>query len=188
MFCYGYAGAGNNKSRSRRNVESFRRARSGSRGIDEKLVMAAHWNRAIPHGLGHAREFLDCFAFDGQDSQCRGQLGVRGGWIKQRVEKIRRFRSRKIFSAHQTQCRLTKFKISDVACPSCDLIHSRWRREQPNRSRRLPLIPLRIHFSRSHGDFICFAIASAFAIARALFTVSSYSRRGFESATIPAPA
>src|SRR4029077_569799 len=38
-----------------------------------------------------------------------------------------------------------------------------------------------------HDDFICVAIESAFAIARALLTVSSYSECGLESATMPAP-
>src|SRR5437660_4077091 len=48
-------------------------------------------------------------------------------------------------------------------------------------------ILLGIHFAewaRSSGA----AIARAFDIARALLTVSSYSKRGLESATMPAPA
>ena len=160
MFCDGHASAGDDKSCRCRHIESLRAARAGSSGIDETRVTRAQLNGAITHGLGHSREFLDRFPFGGQERQSRRHLRVRGRRAKQLIQKIRRLAARKVFSAHQTGNQSTQLDIADFA------------------DRAL----------RVHAVFIWLAIASAFIIARALLTVSSYSRCGSESATMPAPA
>jgi len=53
---------------------------------------------------------------------------------------------------------------------------------------KIAIAGLTYHRPQIHRVPIWLVIASAFIIARALFTVSSYSRCGSESATMPAPA
>src|SRR5215472_3977872 len=116
--------------------------------------------RTFAHRFSHACELFDSFAFGRQSDQRRRYLRICGKWINQRVEKIRRFSARQIFSAHKSYRHLAKIEIAGFIY------------------RRLQV----------HRIFISLAIASAFIIARALITVSSYSRCGSESETMPAPA
>ena len=90
----------------------------------------------------------------------RQHLRICCSGVEQRVQKIRRFAARKIFSAHEARSHLAKLDIANFT-------H---------------------HALQVHVLLIWLAIASAFVIARALLTVSSYSRCEFESATMPAPA
>src|SRR5262249_37397627 len=115
---------------------------------------------AFAHCFGDARKLLDRFAFGRQSAERRCYLRVCGNWIKQGIEKIRSFGPRKMFSACETHRRLAKIEIAGCT----------------------------YHRLQVHRAFIWLAIASAFIIARALITVSSYSRCGSESETIPAPA
>src|SRR6266496_4264682 len=190
MFRNRQTGAGDDKGCRRRDVKSFRCARAGSCSVDETLVMAPHRNGAISHGLRHASQLFDRFTFNRQNSKCRRHLRVGGARIEQRPEKLPGVSTAEILAAHETQCHLTEFEIADVNCLTLEFIRSRWRWQQPTGSRDAILIFLGIHLSnRGIADHpICVAIARAFAIARALLTVSSYSKCGSESATIPAPA
>src|SRR6266581_4029045 len=190
MFRDGQTGAGDDESCRRRDVESFRCARAGSCGVDETLVVAPHWNGTISHGCRHAGQLFDRFTFHGQYSKGRGHLRVGGGRIEQRPKKLLGFSTAEILAAHETQCHLAQFEIADVNCLTLEFIWLRWRWQQPCGSNDAILIFLGIHLrNRSIADHpIWVAIARAFAIARALFTVSSYSKCGSESATIPAPA
>ena len=116
--------------------------------------------RTSSHRFGHSCEFVDCFAFSRQSDECRCYLCVGGSSIKQCIEKIRGFSARQIFSAHKSHRHLAKIDIAGF-------------------------IYYRLQV---HRIFISLAIASAFIMACALMTVSSYSCCGSESATIPAPA
>src|SRR5437879_11803161 len=119
-----------------------------------------HGGCAFAHRFSHARKLLHSFAFGRQSDERRCYLRVCGNRIKQCFEKIRRFSPRKIFSAHKTHRSLAKIEITGFT-------H---------------------HRLQVHRVLIWLAIATAFIIARALITVSSYSRRGSESETMPAPA
>ena len=87
-------------------------------------------------------------------------MRVRDGGTKQALKELCGFRTAEVVAAHETRGYLAKLDIADFA------------------DHALPI----------HTVFIWLAIASAFIIAPALLTVSSYSRCGSESATIPAPA
>src|SRR6266513_249151 len=190
MFRDRQTGAGDDKSCCGRDVESFRRARASSGGVDETLMMAPDRNGAISNGLRHAGQLFDRFTFDGQNSKRRRHLRVGGGRIEQRTKKLPGFSTAEILAAHQAQRHLTQFEIADVNRLALEFVCSRWRWQQPTWPCDIIVIFRGIHlWNRSIADHpICVAIARAFAIARALLTVSSYSKCGFESATIPAPA
>src|ERR1043165_5790639 len=160
VFCYRHTRAGDHEGGRCGDIESFRSARSGSGGVYEIGVTRTQWSSATAHRLGHSRELLDCFTFGGEHSQSAGDLRICGRRIEQRVEKICGFAAGEIFTAHQTHCHFANLEIAGF---SFDVL-------------------------RVHETVIWVAIASAFIIARALLSVSSYSRSGSESATIPAPA
>src|SRR5256885_1243609 len=141
-------------------TEQIEAVGTGSCCLYGTRVTRTHRNGRIRHGLGHSRKFFDRFPFGSQDSQCGSHLRICCSGTEQRVQKIRRFVARKIFSAHKTRSHLAKLDIAGFT-------H---------------------HALQVHVLLIWLAIASAFVIARALLTVSSYSRCGFESATMPAPA
>ena len=120
----------------------------------------AQLNRALSHRFGHAGKLVHGFPFNGQRGECGCDLRVSNIGINQRAEKKPGFNPAQVLAAHQAQRDFLKVVY----------LHG-W-----NQRRR--------------GDDrpIFTAIARAFDIARALFTVSSNSKRGSESATIPAPA
>jgi len=121
-----------------------------------------------------------------------------------------------MFALHQTECRVAQFEIADIswmiACQAvlaagslpaesgeaADLRHFHPRSEAGDRNTcgdfdnwaSLPVVRLSILDLLFLFSFQLYLLRheSAFAIARALLTVSSYSAAGSESATMPAPA
>jgi hypothetical protein len=76
--------------------------------------------RTFAHRFSHACKLVDRFAFRRQRDERRCYLRVCGNWIKQCIEKIRRFGPRKILSAHKTHRRFAKIEIAPFP-------HHRWR-------------------------------------------------------------
>ena len=67
---------------------------------------------ARAHCFGHAREFFDSFTFNGQSDEPGGDLRLGDVFVKQGIEKLRRFCARKVFAAHQARDILVQWVLS----------------------------------------------------------------------------